>query len=334
MDLLFASLILFFAFIADILIGDPSYKYHPVCLIGDLVQFLFNQTKKKGLKGRITGVHIALISILFPLCIYSALHFIFLEIHILIVIIFDLFVCYSFLALKDLADHIAPVRSAIKSGDLASAQRAVGMVVGRDVTRLDEKGVIRASIETVSENFVDGFLSPVFWFVLGSIIGMFTGVSPLFTGISLLIIFKTASTLDSMLGYKTKEFKDTGWAGARLDDIMNFIPARLSIIVLSAGSLLCRLSVSDGLRVALRDRLKHESPNSAHSESFVAGALGVRLGGPTIYPEGLKEKPWLGGEFIDPELFHLDQALKLIRCSAWITAILCTLLLGGFSAVM
>lgn len=334
MELLPLSLILTLAFIADTLIGDPVYRLHPVRIMGRAVQIITAGIRKTGLKGRLTGVILTLSMIVLFTGAYFLLHYISGLIHTSVSVLLDLFICYSFIALKDLSDHIKPVRSALAAEDLSSARRAVSMIVGRDVNLLDETGVIRASIETLSENFVDGFLSPVFWFTAGGIAGAFTGVSPLFIGICMLIIFKAASTLDSMVGYKTDEFKEIGWAGARLDDVMNFIPARISIIVLSAGAFLSGLSPAGGIRTVMRDRLKHESPNSAHSESFTAGALNVRLGGPAQYAAGVKDKPWLGEEFSDPDLSNLDQTVRLIRYSAWTAIVICVILLWSFSAVL
>ena len=138
------------------------------------------------------------------------------------------------------------------------------------------------------------------------------------TAAGFMMVFKVASTLDSMVGYKDSEFLEFGWAGAKLDDIMNFIPARLSLMVLFAGAWICRLKASEGIRVALKDRLKHDSPNAAHAESFVAGALAVRLGGPTLYPDGQKDKPWLGKGNPDPVPQHIRRTASLLTGSAWV----------------
>ena len=215
-------------------------------------------------------------------------------------IAFDLYICYSCFALKDLVTHTELVTRALARGNLPDARASVAMVVGRDVQFLDEKGVSRAAIETLAENFVDGFLSPLFWYVAGGIWGFLFGFSAVAIALAFMIAFKVASTLDSMVGYKDAEFLEFGWAGARLDDIMNFIPARLSLFILFAGAWVSNLDAKNGMQTAMRDRLKHASPNSAHAESFVAGALHIRLGGPTVYPSGKKEKPWLGEENPDP----------------------------------
>ena len=147
--------------------------------------------------------------------------------------------------------------------------------------------------------------------------GYILGLSPVMSAVSFMITFKVASTLDSMVGYKDSEFLEFGWAGAKLDDIMNFIPARLSLIFLFAGAWISKLKASEGMRVALRDRLKHDSPNAAHAESFVAGALEVRLGGPSVYPDGQKDKPWLAKGNPDPLLRHIRKTAALLTCSAW-----------------
>ena len=152
--------------------------------------------------------------------------------------------------------------------------------MGRDVRYLNKEGIIRATIETMAENFVDGFLTPVFYFFAGGIIGFLSGLPVAMTGTAFMLASKVASTLDSMAGYKTPEYYAFGWAAARFDDLVNFLPARLSLAVLFVGSAVSGLSPLKGLRVAFRDRLKHDSPNSAHAESFAAGAMGVRLGGP------------------------------------------------------
>lgn len=240
------------------------------------------------------------------------------RINILLGLGFDLFICYSCLALKDLFYHMDKVIRALEGGNLAEARKEIAMVVGRDVRFLDEKGISRAAIETMAENFVDGFLSPLFWYLSGGILGYIFGLSPVMSAVGFMITFKVASTLDSMVGYKDSEFLEFGWAGAKLDDIMNFIPARLSLMVLFAGAWIFRIEASEGIRVALRDRLKHDSPNAAHAESFVAGALEVRLGGPTVYPEGQKDKPWLGEGNPDPLPQHIRRTASLLTRSAWV----------------
>jgi len=311
------ALILFLAFSMDLLFGDPRYRLHPIRLIGRCIALFTHILRRAGLDGRWGGVVLVMMVEFAFLTAFLALSFVFHRINLFPGLGFDLFICYSSLALKDLFYHMDKVIHALEGGNLSEARKGIAMVVGRDVRFLDEKGISRAAIETMAENFVDGFLSPLFWYLSGGISGYILGLSPVMTAVGLMIAFKVASTLDSMVGYKDSEFLEFGWAGAKLDDIMNFIPARLSLMVLFAGAWICRLKASEGIRVALRDRLKHDSPNAAHAESFVAGALGVRLGGPTVYPDGQKDKPWLGQGNPDPLPQHIRRTASLLTCSAW-----------------
>jgi len=321
-------LVLLLAFFLDIFMGDPEYRWHPIRIIGRGIILCLSFLKKLRLDSRGAGVCLTLTMVSASILIYTFIHFILLSIKPLLCLLFDTFLCYSCLALKDLFDHVIPIVKALESNDLYGARKSAGMVVGRDVDSLDRSGVIRAAIETISENFVDGFLSPVFWFAAGCIAANVVNLEPVFIGTSLMLVFKTASTLDSMVGYKNQEFINIGWAGARLDDMMSFIPSRLSLLILFLGAWLNRLHPLDGMRVALRDRLKHDSPNSAHSESFVAGALNIRLGGPTRYPEGIKDKPWLGDEYCYPDIDHIMMAIRLLKASSYVTIIIAYLSLS------
>jgi len=313
-----SAIILFLAFILDLFLGDPRYRLHPIRLIGRCIALFTRILRRAGLDGRWGGVVLVMMVEFAFLTAFLASSLVLHRINILLGLGFDLFICYSCLALKDLFYHTDQVIRALESGNLPEAREGIAMVVGRDVRFLDEKGISRAAMETLAENFVDGFLSPLFWYLSGGILGYIFGLSPVMSAVGFMITFKVASTLDSMVGYKDSEFLEFGWAGAKLDDIMNFIPARLSLMVLSAGAWICRLKPMEGIKTALRDRLKHDSPNSAHAESFVAGALNVRLGGPTIYPDGQKDKPWLGQGNPDPLPIHIRRTASLLKCSAWV----------------
>lgn len=312
------AFIILLAFILDFILGDPRYGLHPIRLIGQCILLFTKILRRLGLDGKGGGILLVVMVETTFLATFLATSLVLHHIHILIGLGFDLFICYSCLALKDLFFHTDKVIRALEGGNLAEARKKIAMVVGRDVRFLDEKGISRAAIETMAENFVDGFLSPLFWYLSGGISGYILGLSPVMTAAGLMILFKVASTLDSMVGYKDSEFLEFGWAGAKLDDIMNFIPARLALMVLFAGAWICRLKASEGIRVALRDRLKHDSPNAAHAESFVAGALAVRLGGPTLYPDGQKDKPWLGKGNPDPLPQHIRRTASLLTRSAWV----------------
>jgi adenosylcobinamide-phosphate synthase len=320
-------IILISGFLFDLILGDPNYRFHPVRIIGRLIDLLHYFFKGRSVNMRFSGVLLTLLTIIISVTVYLFIIMLLNLAHPILAILMNIYFVYSLIALKDLFNHCRPVTDALKNNNLLKARASVAMIVGRDVNSLDENGVIRAAIETLAENFVDGFLSPVFWYSAGCLIGIYVDIDPAFSGIVLLIIFKVASTLDSMIGHKTEELIEIGWAGARLDDLMNFIPARLSLILLFFGAIFSGLHPLTGLKTALRDRLKHDSPNSAHSESFVAGAISARLGGPVRYPEGLKEKPWLGEEFPDPDLLDINRVIRLLLITALIIVALFPLII-------
>ena len=177
------------------------------------------------------------------------------------------------LAQRSLYDHVRPVADALERHDLAAARAAVGMIVGRDTRALDEAGVARAAIESLAESFCDGVVAPLFWLLVLGLPGIWA--------------YKAINTADSMIGHREERWRIYGWAAARSDDVMNFIPARL------AGLLIC-LCGGGGWRILHRDASNHASPNAGWPEAAMAGALGLRLAGPIAYDGVLSDKPWIG----------------------------------------
>lgn len=316
------NIVILLALVLDFLFGDPRYRMHPVRLIGDAIRLLTRGLRRRGLNQMAGGMILVFLTLIPILTVYWAVALFLSHITGAVVLLFDVYVAYSCLALKDLFDHADRVFHPLESDNLIEARKAIAMVVGRDVRLLDETGIGRAAVETLAENFVDGFISPVFWYVGGGILGYALGASPLVCAVSFMLGFKTISTLDSMVGYKNAQFIRFGRAGAKCDDFMNFLPARLAVILLFIGAWICRSNAIQGLRVALRDRKKHDSPNAAHAESFLAGALSIRLGGPTAYPHGTIEKPWLGAEHADAATAHIREAITLLKYTAWTTVVL------------
>lgn len=310
--------IIFLGFLLDAFFGDPRYRYHPIRIIGIGIALFEKALRHMGLNGKAGGFLLVVTMQMTSLCCCLAASLLLNNLYRPLGAAFDLFICYSCLALKDLVDHIKPVIHALERGYLPEARIRIASVVGRDVQALDHKGVSRAAIETLAENFVDGFFSPLCWYLAGGILTCALGVPPVITAVSLMLAFKVASTLDSMVGYKNPRFIAFGLASARLDDILNFIPARLSLLVLFFGAWMSGLHPLNGLKIARRDRLKHDSPNAAHAESFFAGALGVRLCGPLVYHGRRKGKPWLGNGNTDPGPEDIRKALSLVNRSGWI----------------
>jgi adenosylcobinamide-phosphate synthase len=208
-------------------------------------------------------------------------------------------------AQRSLYDHVAAVAAALASGGLVGGRAAVRHIVGRDPASLDAHGVARAAIESLAENFSDGVVAPVFWYLLLGMPGLFA--------------YKMANTLDSMIGHRTPRYRAFGWAAARLDDVLNAVPAPLSGLLFVAAAVFTNNSrPGRALAVMLRDGRKHHSPNAGWPESAMAGALGLALAGPRHYPEGLVADPWLGDGSARAEVRDIVGGLQLYRIACLI----------------
>jgi adenosylcobinamide-phosphate synthase len=271
----------------DALIGDPDWLWrrlpHPVALIGALIGYLDRklnredrsqqQRKSAGIAG--TAITVAMAGLL-GFLIQMTLQQIPAG-HIALALIASVFI-----AQRSLYQHVARVRSAFAEGGLAAARDSVAMIVGRDPEQLDEAGVCRAAIESCAENFSDGVVAPVFWLAL--------------LGLPGLIAYKAINTADSMIGHRTERHESFGWAAARLDDLVNLVPARLSALLLAIAAPIASGSISASLKVIRRDASRHRSPNAGWPESAMAGALGLALAGPRRYAEHVVEDPFLNAE--------------------------------------
>jgi adenosylcobinamide-phosphate synthase len=207
------------------------------------------------------------------------------------------------LAQRSLFDHVRPVALALEADDLPAARAAVGMIVGRDTGMLDEAGVARAAIESLSESFCDGIAAPLFWLLLLGLPGIW--------------VYKAINTADSMIGHREERWRAFGWAAARTDDALNLIPARL------AGVLIC-LCGGGGWRILWRDARRHASPNAGWPEAAMAGTLGIRLAGPVAYDGVMHDKPWIGQGSAPADARQVRQALAI-----YVRACLCLWLLAG-----
>lgn len=253
----------------DILIGDPRWFPHPVKLMGRFAAFLEKPLKKFFRNPRIAGVT-AVISVLAVtgLVTYAIIMATGL-LHPFLVDAVSIILLYTTFAARDLIGHSFSVFKGLKEGNLEEARKKVALLVGRDTDRLDETSIIRATVESVAENTVDGVTAPLFFAVLAGPMGA--------------ILYKAVNTLDSIFGYKNEQFIEFGWAAARLDDLVNFVPSRLTALLIPFAAFFLRLSPLNSFKIILRDRKKHPSPNSGLSEAAVAGALGVQLGGLNYY---------------------------------------------------
>ncbi len=312
-------LALFIGFGLDLILGDPHGLWHPVIGIGKMIsafERLFRGLLPKTAPGeRIAGaliwICVATISALLPAAILWTLG----RVSILLRLAAESIMCWQILAVKSLKDESMKVYAALKSGNLSQARQAVSMIVGRDVERLDEKGVARAAVETVAENTSDGVIAPLIYLAIG--------------GAPLGFFYKAVNTMDSMLGYVEMPYKNVGLVPAKLDDVFNFIPARLSaLLMLSAGAIL-GLNVRNGFKIFCRDRYKHASPNSAQTESVCAGLLGLRLAGDAWYHGVLHKKEYIGDAKREIEYEDIPRACKLMT----VTALLALLIFGAAKAI-
>jgi len=214
--------------------------------------------------------------------------------------VFEALLIAVLVAQRSLFDHVAAVAEALDAGGLAAGRAAVRHIVGRDPMSLDRHGVARAAIESLAENFSDGVVAPVFWYLLLGLPGLFA--------------YKMANTFDSMIGHRTPHYRSFGWAAARFDDFLNLVPAPISGLLLAAGAVLAgRCRPDRALVIMIRDGRKHHSPNAGWPESAIAGALGLALAGPRRYPEGLVDDPWLGDGSARAATSDIVRALHLYR---------------------
>ena len=272
--------------ILDLLFGDPAGRFHPVCFIGKLISALENKLyrksdpdRRKQNRGTLLTVSVIIITALVTAGILVTALIAGKNTGGIIYLILAALLCDSTLAVRDLRKESMQVASALNKG-LPDARRALSRIVGRDTENLDEAAVIRAAVETVAENTTDGAVSPLFFLFLG--------------GPAAAMAYKAVNTMDSMIGYKNERYLHFGRAAAKLDDVLNFIPARIAALLWIAAAGLCGEDMKGAWRIWRRDRLRHESPNSAQTESACAGSLQVALAGDAYYFGKLKKKPVIG----------------------------------------
>jgi adenosylcobinamide-phosphate synthase len=229
--------------------------------------------------------------------------------------LFGVYIFSSTYAQKDLLLHANKVIAALEDNSITAARRRVSHMVGRNTEELDEPGIIRAAVESVAENYVDGS----FTLLSGSIAvlagAMLLDYDPLPAVLIWAVFFRAVNTLDAMVGYKNQRYRYFGWASARLDDLLNYIPARLSLIPLAMGVLLHSGNLKRAISDLFRYRKSTPSPNSGHPESFMAGALNIPLAGPIVYGDRVVDKGWIGSGTDTPEVTHLKKAVLIVRAA-------------------
>lgn len=308
-------------FILDLIMGDPHWLYHPIRLIGKLIQVMekavracFPKTKRGELVGGVVlaivvmGVSTAMPLIILVLC-YGIDSYLGLAVESIF--------CYQLLATKSLKVESMKVYKELAKKDIEKARYAVSMIVGRDTKNLDVVGITKAAVETVAENTSDGSIAPLLAIVIG--------------GAPLGFLYKSINTMDSMIGYKNDNYLYLGRFAAKLDDVVNYIPARFSAYMMILSVFLLRMDGKNAYRIYRRDRYKHASPNSAHTESVCAGALRIQLAGDAYYFGKLHKKEYIGDPIRNIEIDDIKRANRLLYTCA-ITSFI--LLMGIKIAIM
>jgi adenosylcobinamide-phosphate synthase len=310
-------LILLLAFLLDLAIGDPRCLPHPVRIMGSAISRLesfIRKFLKTSAQEKFGGILLVSLIVIPAFLITAAIQeMIFWSMSKNLYIMLSgiaviVFLTSTTLAVRELIQSARAVIKSIKDKTLDSARRNLSMIVGRDTHCLSEKDVLKATMETLAENLSDGIIAPLFYLTIG--------------GLPLAMAYKAINTLDSMVGYKNERYRHFGWAAARLDDIANYIPARISGVLIVITSFIVRFSLSafySSLKIMLRDGRKHTSPNSGISEAAIAGALGVRLGGPSTYGGIVVDKPYIGEDRQDKSESYLnssEKALTIIKIAS------------------
>lgn len=308
----------------DLILGDPHGFPHPVIAIGKLISALekllrriFPATPKgERLAGGILWVLVTSVSAGIP----ALLLWLCRRLSPWLGLAAESVMCWQILATKSLRTESMKVYHALAAGDTEGARHAVSMIVGRDTARLDRAGIARAAVETVAENTSDGVVAPMVFLAIG--------------GAPLGFFYKAVNTMDSMLGYVEPPYRDIGLVPAKMDDVMNFLPARLSALLMLAAGVLLRMDGRNGWRIFRRDRYNHASPNSAQTESVCAGLLGLRLAGDAWYHGVLHKKPYIGDPVRDIVPEDIPRACALLYGTAALSLLLCALARWAAAMVM
>ncbi|WP_310603342.1 adenosylcobinamide-phosphate synthase CbiB [Anaerosporobacter sp.] len=307
-------------FILDLIIGDPHWLYHPIRLIGKLITYTEKMVRRcfpKTKSGeRIAGIVLAIIVMFVSTGIPLGILVVCYKVNSYLGIVIESIFCYQLLATKSLKVESMKVYKELKTGDIEKARYAVSMIVGRDTKSLDAIGITKAAVETVAENTSDGSIAPLIAIIIG--------------GAPLGFLYKSINTMDSMIGYKNEKYSNLGRFAAKLDDVVNYIPARFSAYMMIVSAFILRMDGKNAYKIYRRDRYKHASPNSAHTESVCAGALRIQLAGDAYYFGKLHKKEYIGDCLREVEIEDIVRANRLL----YMCAILSFALLLGVKLVI
>ncbi len=316
----------FMGFLLDLVLGDPYYLPHPIRLIGKLIEGAEKVLRGMGIRGKDSkedsngrafrqGIGLVLIVIISVVAVTLFLLFMAYWLHPVLGVVAECIMTYQILAVKCLKVESMKVYQCLKNGNLEQARKAVSMIVGRDTKHLDEEGVAKAAIETVAENTSDGVIAPMLYLAVG--------------GPVLGFLYKAVNTMDSMIGYKNEKYLYFGRSAAKLDDFVNFFPARISACLMITASFLAgrQFSGKGAWTIYKRDRKKHTSPNSGQTEAICAGALSIQLAGDASYFGKTVKKPHIGDAVRGVEYEDIKRANHLMYITAWLCEVLCLLVM-------
>jgi len=304
------AIALIIGYALDLMLGDPHFLWHPVVGIGKLIQWLqkllerlfridlSSKDERNGAKELVAGGVLVLLVIIITAGVVTTFLFFADRIHFYVRILLESVMCYQILATKSLKTESMKVYAKLKGNNLMDARRAVSMIVGRDTDSLSTDGVIKATVETIAENTSDGVIAPMFFLLLG--------------GPVLGFVYKAVNTMDSMIGYKNDQYLYFGRMAAKLDDCLNYIPARIAALLMIASSFLLQLDGTGAIFIYKRDRYNHASPNSAQTEAVCAGALSIQLAGDAYYFGVLHHKKTIGDAKRAIEVEDIKRANRLL----------------------
>lgn len=317
---MFKIWILILAYLLDLVIGDPEFCPHPVRAFGAYINFykkLSHFDHRNNRQQFLLGVGLCLSLIGLTLLSYGLLKTLFASYSLWLAYILDIYLTYACLSVKSLAHEAEAVGSALAKDGLDKGRLQVSRIVGRQTDKLSQEEVIQATLETVAENTSDGVIAPIFYYLLAGPIGG--------------LIYKAVNTVDSMVGYRNDKYEYFGKFSARLDDLLNYIPARLTALVMLLATKILKYDSQQAWRIWRRDHNQHASPNAGHPESVLAGALGLRLGGGHYYHDQWAEKPYIGDDQEDFSLDHINQANQLLYIASVLMVVSTLLIIGGLS---
>lgn len=307
------------AIILDALVGDPRWYPHPVKGIGKLCSLSESITRSMignlYLAGFVTVICVlSSTAVIVGLILFAAA-----SVSSTFLGVVGVILLYTTFAARDLLHHSNEVYVQLTNNTtLENARLAVGKIVGRDTSKLDQDGVCRATIETVAENMVDGITAPLFFAILASCFSPLLNLSPIACSVIGAFLYKAVNTMDSMIAYKNDKYIKFGRVAAKLDDAVNFFPARISGVCLIMAAFILKLDYRTATKVFLQDRLNHASPNAGQTESATAGALGLRLGGPSTYFNDIVEKPFIGASGSEPAPLDIKKTNHLIMIGSMV----------------